>query len=72
MEIPSLKHIVFLLVFALYSLLGHAAPANEWKPEKFIEFIVPTGSGSGVDATTRTVQHILQSNKLITQAIAVT
>jgi putative tricarboxylic transport membrane protein len=49
-----------------------AATAAEWKPERAIEFIVPTGPGSGVDNTMRTVQAVLQSNKLVDQSIVVT
>ena len=46
--------------------------AADWKPDKTIEFIVPTGAGSGVDNTARTVQSIFQSNKLVEQAINTT
>ena len=46
-----------------------AATAADWKPEKTIEFIVPTGPRSGVDASARTVQQLFQSNKLVEQAI---
>ncbi len=54
-------------------LLGTAcAGAAEWKPGKNLEFIVPTGPGSGVDSTARTVQSIFQSAKLIEQAITTT
>jgi len=38
--------------------------AADWKPDKPIEFIVGTGPGSGVDNTARTVQAILQTQKL--------
>ena len=70
-----MKLIALTLALALHALTTSAAlaaPAAGWKPEKFVEFIVPTGVGSGVDNTARTVQQILQSNKLVTQAIAVT
>src|SRR5688572_8547606 len=49
-----------------------ATAAADWKPEKALEFIVPTGPGSGVDSTTRTVQSIFQSNKMVEQAINIT
>jgi putative tricarboxylic transport membrane protein len=51
--------------------LGTAAAAD-WKPDKVIELVVPTGPGSGVDASARTVQSIFQSNKLVEQAINTT
>jgi putative tricarboxylic transport membrane protein len=46
--------------------------AADWKPDKLVELIVPTGPGSGVDNTARTVQSIFQSNKMIEQAINTT
>ena len=46
--------------------------AADWKPDKGIELIVPTGPGSGVDNTTRTLQAIMQTHKLVDTPIAVT
>ena len=51
-----------------------AAPSSvaaDWKPDKPIEFIVGTGPGSGVDNTARTVQAILQTQKLVEPQINV-
>ena len=45
--------------------------AADWKPDKPIEFIVGTGPGSGVDNTARTVQAILQTQKLVEPQINV-
>lgn len=53
---------------ALFTL-ATAATAADWKPERLVELVVPTGPGSGVDNTARTVQQILQSQKLVEQAI---
>ena len=39
--------------------------AASWKPDKPIELIVGTGPGSGVDNTMRTVQAVIQANKMI-------
>lgn len=61
-----------LLSLAGALLAATAAFAADWKPEKFVELIVPTGAGSGVDATARTTQRIMQSNQLLAQSIAVT
>ncbi len=59
-----------LLRAATLLALGlNVAHAADWKPEKVIEIIVPTGPGSGVDASARTVQQIFQSNKMVEQAI---
>ena len=59
-------------VFALLLLCTQTALAADWKPEKVIELIVPTGPGSGVDASARTVQQIFQSNKMVEQEINTT
>ena len=39
--------------------------AADWKPERGVELIVPTGPGSGVDNTMRTLQMIMQTAKLV-------
>jgi putative tricarboxylic transport membrane protein len=57
---------------AALCLTSATASAAEWKPDRTIEMIVPTGPGSGVDNTMRTVQAILQNNKLVDQSIIVT
>ena len=49
-----------------------AAVAADWKPDKAIEFVVGTGPGSGVDNTARTVQSILQTQKLVDPQITIT
>lgn len=43
------------VLVALYLASG-TAHAAEWKPDRPIEMIVPTGPGSGVDNTVRTLQ----------------
>ena len=58
-----------LLAGATYAT---SASAADWKPDKGIELIVPTGPGSGVDNTTRTLQAIMQTQKLVDTPIAVT
>lgn len=66
---------VIRFVLPLLAVVGVAgafsARAAEWKPEKVIEIVVPTGPGSGVDASARTVQQIFQSARLVEQAINV-
>jgi putative tricarboxylic transport membrane protein len=52
------------LTFAFAAAPALAA-ALEWKPDKHVELVVPTGPGSGVDSTFRTVQAILQTRKLV-------
>ncbi|MGZ5233147.1 MAG: hypothetical protein ACXWC3_24270, partial [Burkholderiales bacterium] len=55
------------IIIMLFS--GAAFAAAAWKPEKPVEFIVATAPGSGVDATARTIQNILQAEKLVTVPI---
>lgn len=60
---------VIALLIMLFSGVVFAATA--WKPDKPVEFIVATAPGSGVDATARTIQNILQAEKLVTVPIVV-
>jgi putative tricarboxylic transport membrane protein len=60
---------VISLLITLFSGATHAATA--WRPDKPVEFIVATAAGSGVDATARTMQNILQTEKLVTVPIIV-
>ncbi|MEQ1775351.1 MAG: tripartite tricarboxylate transporter substrate binding protein [Burkholderiales bacterium] len=64
------QHLLRALIILIVS--AGMATAADWKPDKLIELIVPTGPGSGVDASARTVQSIFQSNKLVEQAINTT
>jgi putative tricarboxylic transport membrane protein len=56
------------LAFCLAAATAHGA---DWKPERNVEFIVPTGPGSGVDNTARTLQMIMQSAKLVEAPMSV-
>ncbi len=64
---------------ALGALFGIASPltiapdayAADWKPERNVEWIVPTGPGSGVDNTARTLQMIMQNSKLVDAPMSV-
>jgi putative tricarboxylic transport membrane protein len=51
-----------LLVLAALSPIAAAA---QWKPETNIEIVVPSGPGSGLDTTGRTLQKIIQDQKLL-------
>ena len=53
---------LFFLCVAAFSVPAISA---EWKPENNVEIVVPSGPGSGLDKTGRTVQSLLQSNKLL-------
>ena len=42
-----------------------AAAGAEWKPQANVEIVVPSGPGSGLDTTGRTLQKVIQENKLL-------
>lgn len=56
---------------ALITTVSAAAIAADWKPDKAVELIVGTGPGSGVDNTARTLQSIMQTQKLVEPQITV-
>lgn len=58
-------------LFAVFAGTAVAIHAAEWKPEKHVELVVPTSAGSGVDNTARTIQRILQSEKLVEAPVTV-
>jgi putative tricarboxylic transport membrane protein len=47
-----------------------AAP-GDWKPERNVEIIVPSGPGGGTDRTARAVQGLLDSLKLVEKSVVV-
>ena len=57
------------LVAVLFAAATQAA--TPWRPQRPVEFIVPTAPGSGVDATARTIQNIMQAEKLVPVPIVV-
>lgn len=60
-----------LCVLVVFAGTAGALHAAEWKPEKHVELVVPTSAGSGVDNTARTIQRILQGEKLVEVPVAV-
>ena len=70
MTVRSFINCALVAAAVLPAGAAHAAtPA--WKPDKPVEFIVATAAGSGVDTTARTMQNILQSEKIVTVPIVV-
>jgi putative tricarboxylic transport membrane protein len=56
----------------LISLLAvFPAAAQDWKPERNVEVIVPSGPGGGTDKTGRAVQSLLQNLKLVDKSTVV-
>lgn len=64
-----------LLAFVLLSVLSVAtsisASAAQWKAEKAVELIVPSGPGGANDIMARTIQKVLQSRRLVEAPITV-
>ena len=62
-----------LAAIALAALISFAAGAAEgqWKPDKRVEIIVPSGTGGGNDRTGRLMQAAMQQDKLVDVATTV-
>ena len=58
-----------LTIAVLFTTAVSAQPA--WRPEKSVEFIVPTVAGGNSDKLTRLAQKILQDRKLLTTPVVV-
>lgn len=54
-----------LSVLLVMTLAVSGNSAADWRPEKNVEIVVPTGPGSGDDTTARTVQKVMQGKKLV-------
>jgi tripartite-type tricarboxylate transporter receptor subunit TctC len=54
------------------SLAAGTSLAEDWKPAKPVEFVVPSGAGGGTDQFARLVQSIIVKYKLLDQSIIVT
>ncbi len=52
-------------------LTAMPAWAQDWKPERNVEVIVPSGPGGGTDKTGRAVQALLQNLKLVDKSVVV-
>ena len=53
------------VLFLLAGALGSPAYAQAWQPDKPIEIIAPSGPGGSTDKLARTVQRILQDEKIV-------
>lgn len=51
--------------------LAQTASAEEWKPTKSVEFVVPAGTGGGADQMARMIQGIIQKHGLMEQPLVV-
>ncbi|MBI3937044.1 MAG: tripartite tricarboxylate transporter substrate binding protein [Betaproteobacteria bacterium] len=64
----SLLNCVVATAIILFSV---SASAAEWKPDKSIEMIIPTGTGGGQDSMGRAIHAIIQTRKLVEVPVAV-
>jgi putative tricarboxylic transport membrane protein len=56
---------------ALAACMSSGVHAQEWKPSKTVEFVVPAGTGGGADQMARLIQGIISKNKLMEQSMVV-
>lgn len=49
----------------------NAATAQEWAPQRHVEFVSPTAAGSAMDNVTRTVERLARELKLVPVSTAV-
>lgn len=63
---------VVALSGALLCGLPQAGHAQEWKPERNVEFVVPAGPGAALDTAARQIKALIDRDKLIPTALVVT
>ena len=63
-RIPAVCNVVAVMASALMAVAGGEALA-QWKPERGIEIIAPSGPGGTTDRTARVVAKILTQHKLV-------
>ena len=60
-----------LAAAALSCLPAPAFAQTAWKPERAVEIVVPTTPGGAIDGAARTIQRILQANRLVAVPLVV-
>jgi len=63
-RIPAVRNVSAVLACAVMAVAGGEASA-QWKPERGIEIIAPSGPGGTTDRTARVVARILTQHKLV-------
>ena len=58
-------------IIAVLAITALPAAAQDWKPERNVEVVVPSGPGGGTDKTGRTVHSLLQNLKLLDKSVVV-
>jgi putative tricarboxylic transport membrane protein len=67
---PGAKRMAVLLAICIPCVAG-AASAPEWKPDKRVEIVVPSGAGGGNDRIVRIIQKTMQDRKLSDAVITI-
>lgn len=67
----SLKQYVAALAGGFLALAAAAASAQSWSPEKAVEIVVSSAPGGSNDRIARTLQRIIQEQKMIPSPISV-
>jgi putative tricarboxylic transport membrane protein len=60
-----MKQQIASIVLCLFTLMGAAAHAQSWKPEKNIEILIGLSPGSSQDRTGRSLQKVWQETKAV-------
>lgn len=64
-QLARLARIAALATMAATIISGEAAAQGTWRPDKTVEFVVPTGAGGNNDRLVRLVQKVLQDRRLL-------
>lgn len=67
--IHRMPHILLGITAVL--LFAHTAAAQNWKPTRNVELIVAVSPGGGIDRMARTVQYIMQEQRLVEVPVTV-
>src|ERR1700731_1339025 len=68
----KLKHLSGLLAFGALLCSGSTSnAADDWKPTRPIEIVVPSAPGGGLDLVGRTLQSVIEQEKLSEQPVTV-
>lgn len=66
------RHSLIRGLAALACALPLAAPAQDWKPDRAVEFVVPAGPGAALDTAARQIKELIDRDKLIPTSMVVT
>lgn len=64
-------YIASSLIAVVFALAAPVSTAQSWKPEKAVEVVVSSAPGGSNDRVARTIQKIIQEQKLVTTPVAV-